>query len=62
LRNRFGPLFAGDSSLIRLLKSIRLHVMVCGDGIAATIDLTRLMRELRIEPQASDEPAMPLFN
>ena len=47
---------AKPSARIRLLKAIGLNALVGDAGITATIDLTHLLRELRIELQVSDQP------
>jgi len=47
---------AKPSSRIRLLKAIGLNVLVGDAGITATINLNRLMGELGIHQQPSDEP------
>ena len=49
---------ARPSSRIRLIRAIGLNVMVGDAGITATINLNNLMRELRVELQASDEPLL----
>jgi len=46
------------SSRIRLIRAMGLKVLIGDAGITATINLNNLMRELRVELQASDEPLL----